>query len=477
VVHDANEREMKATHLVQGARVLVVDDDESFRELAADLLRTAGYHVTTAPDGIAGLAAIDRASASGARFDAVILDLYMPGLSGLEVVERVRQIGGDVPILMLSGMGTVDLAVEAMHLGADDFVLKPLGAGTLVERVALILARRPRAPVTSGSAIGALLGESPAMRELREAVRAVATTENPVFVTGEPGTGLEDVAQSVHDQSSRSGRPFITVACGLASERELDATLCGRPRGRPGALEQAHGGTIVLADVDALTAESQRRLALLLQTRAVTRVGGARPRLFDVRVVATSHRDLAEDTAAGLFRADLREMLAPLSLVVPPVRCRSGDIPALVVDALARVTLTAATDYRQLPPCSPAAMKLLREYQWPGNVAELRAAMLSAVVRSNGGQIQVQHLPAAIRSASPRLRERQPGDVEPARYHRGTSDPSERAAIVSALAAARGSRFRAAALLGMGRTTLWRKLKEYGLVDVSPPTDPNRRLP
>ncbi|HEY4319640.1 MAG TPA: sigma-54 dependent transcriptional regulator [Gemmatimonadales bacterium] len=453
---------MRAPPLLHGTRVLIIDDDDLFRGIVAELLRGAGYAVAEAEDGESGLNAIDASRAAASPFDLMIIDLYMPGMDGLQVVEAVRRRGEGVPILMLSGMGTVDRAVAALHLGADDFAMKPLEPDALAQRVAALLALRPRPAASSTLTTTPLTGDAPAMRELLAAIRAVAGTESPVLLSGEPGTEAEAVARVVHELSGRAAGPCTVLSCSAIGERELERALSGQTRGRPGSFERSDGGTLFLRDVDALTPELQQTLVHLLQTGEVTRVGGTRGRPFDVRIVASTHHDLCGRVASGAFRADLLGLLSVLALTLPPLRRRASDIPALLAVALASVPLHA-TSHRGPRSCSPAAMKLLREYQWPGNVAELRAAVIGALIQAEGRQIQVQHLPTVIRSAGG-VHEPIVAGVEPARYRRGDPNPSERAAIVSAMAAAGGIRSRAADLLGMGRTTLWRKLKEYGLV-------------
>ena len=284
------------------ARILVVDDDRSFRLSTAELLRQDGHAVTVAASGAEAAAALD-----GERFDLMLLDVRMPGIDGVRLVEVLRTRGQRVPILMISGYATVAMAVESLHLGADDFLTKPVDPELLSARVRELLARRPLA---HGPAPGGLVGAASGLSEVVEAVRRVAPSEATVLVTGETGTGKELVARAVHDLSPRAGRPFVPVNCAALAEGLLESELFGHVKGaftgaaadKEGLFAAAHGGTLLLDEVGDMSLRLQQRLLRVLQEREVVPVGATRSRPVDVRVVAATHRDLGAEAAAGRFR-------------------------------------------------------------------------------------------------------------------------------------------------------------------------------
>jgi DNA-binding NtrC family response regulator len=437
-------------------RILVVDDDRVFRLSTAALLRADGHDVHTAAGGQEAVEAL-RAS----RFDLVLLDVKMPGTDGIGVVEALRLWGDSIPILMISGFGTVDDAVRALHVGADDFLTKPVEPDLLSERVGELLERRPSAARLDPAGQEGMVGRAPAMVELRDALRQVAPTDTTVLITGETGTGKELAAAAVHKLSARRAGPFLAVDCGALADGLLESELFGHVKGaftgavkdKAGLFEAAAGGTIFLDEIGGVSFALQQRLLRVLQEREVTRVGAVRPTRVDVRVIAATNRDLRSEVQAGRFREDLFYRLNVFPLTLPPLRERAGDIPLLVEHALNRLgrPATARTS------CSPFAMRLLRAHPWPGNVRELFAAVESAIIRAGDRRIEAQHLPPELRVAVD-----QRGDSH--RYHAGAVDAhGERAAIAAALEQTGGGLAQAASLLGMGRTTLWRKLKAYGI--------------
>jgi len=442
-------------------RVLVVDDDRTFRLSTAELLKQDGHDVDVAADASE---AVDRLSA--ASFDLVLLDMRMPGMDGLTAVEVLRTRGLRAPILMISGFGTIDTAVESLHRGADHFLAKPVDPDVLSAKVAELLERRPAEERVREGALGAMVGHARVMREVFAAVRSVAPTDATVLITGETGTGKELLARAVHDLSARASGPFVPVNCAALAEGVLESELFGHVRGaftgavadRKGLFAAAAGGTIFLDEVGDVSLALQQRLLRVIQEREVVPVGAVRPEKVDVRVVAATHRDLEGEIHLGRFREDLFYRLNVFRVDVPPLRERAADIPLLVEAALAR--LRGRSSSAQAPAAfSPLAMRLMRSHAWPGNVRELFSVVESAVIRAGGGpRIEAQHLPAPIRD--PEGRGASPGMED--RYKAGDPE-SEREAIVAALAEAGGSRSRAADLLGMSRTTLWRRMKEFGL--------------
>ena len=452
------------------ARLLVVDDDRAFRLSTAALLRADGYSVDTVEDGASAVSALRSADQGGAPFDLVLLDLRMPGTDGLGVVESLRVWGERVPILMISGVGTVDSAVRALHLGADDFLTKPVEPEVLSARVADLLERRPNSESEHARNRGGILGRSPSMHPFFAALRRVAPTETTVLIVGETGTGKELAARAVHDLSPRRAGPFIAVNCAALGEGVLESELFGHVRGaftgamrdRAGLFEAASGGTIFLDEVGEVSVSLQQRLLRVVQEREVTRVGASHPRKLDVRVVAATNRDLHALVSEGRFREDLLYRLAVFPLILPPLRERRTDIPVLALHALD--VLRARGAGRDALACSPFAIRLLRDYAWPGNVRQLFGVLEAAAIHADFGRIEVQHLPEEIRAGA---RNSASGALSEARYRVADDGAEERMVIMSALAETNGALAKTANLLGMSRTTLWRKLKQHGLSAVS----------
>jgi transcriptional regulator with GAF, ATPase, and Fis domain len=309
-----------------------------------------------------------------------------------------------------------------------------------------------------------MVGRSPKMREALAAITRVAAGDTTVLITGETGTGKELAARAVHDLSPRKRASFIAVNCGALAEGVLESELFGHVRGaftgavrdRVGVFEAAEGGTIFLDEIGEMSVALQQRLLRVLQEREVTRVGASRPVKVNVRVVAATNRDLAAFVEQGRFREDLYYRLAVFPIALPPLRDRRADIPLLVEHALN--ILRARRDGTERLACSPLAMRLLRAYDWPGNVRHLFGVLERAAVEADYERIEAQHLPSELRPASHGVSE-----LREQRYRGTAPADEERAAIVSALEQTGGALAQSAELLGMSRTTLWRKLKLYGL--------------
>ncbi|MDH5590278.1 MAG: sigma-54 dependent transcriptional regulator [Gemmatimonadota bacterium] len=440
-------------------RILVVDDDRTFRLSTATLLAQDGHAVETAVDAADAVRILDAQA-----FDLVLIDMRMPGLDGVTAVELLRKRGVHCPILMISGYGTIDTAVESLHRGADHFLSKPVDPDVLSAKVADLLEDRPGSDAVRQGSLGGMVGHAPIMQAVFASVRQVADSEATVLITGETGTGKELLARAVHDLSPRRMGPFVPVNCAALAEGVLESELFGHVRGaftgavasRQGLFAAAQGGTIFLDEVGDMSLSLQQRLLRVLQEKEVTPVGAVRPQTVDVRIVAATHRDLRQEMELGRFREDLYYRLNVFQVHLPPLRQRPSDVPLLVEAALAR--LRSREDADRAYAFSPLALKMMRGYAWPGNVRELFAVVESSVIRSGGMRVQAQHLPAAIREAAPSPIP----DAEPTRYRTDGPD-AERATIVAALEDADGSRVRAAEILGMSRTTLWRRMKHFGL--------------
>ncbi|MDX1673283.1 MAG: sigma-54 dependent transcriptional regulator [Longimicrobiales bacterium] len=442
------------TETLQG-RILVVDDDRAFRLSTAELLRQDGHTVALAEDASAAAEALE-----GGRFDLVLLDLRMPGLDGLSLLEVLRKRGEGVPILMVTGFGSIETAVQSLHTGADDFLTKPVDPDILSARVGELLERRPG---EVEERVPGMIGRAPSMREVFDGIRRVAPTDSTVLVTGETGTGKELVARAVHELSRRADRPFIPVNCAALAEGVLESELFGHVKGaftgavkdRKGLFAAADGGTILLDEVGDMSLRLQQRLLRVLQEKEVTPVGAVRATPVDARVIAATNRELRAEADAGRFREDLFYRLNVFQIRLPPLRARQGDIPLLIEAALDRVAARLPDGAR--PTVSPFAVRLLRSYGWPGNVRELMSVVESSVIRAEGGRVEAQHLPREIRDDD------RDTDHGGGRYQCELSPAEEEAAIRAALDETGGKKTRAAEMLGMSRTTLWRKMKEYGI--------------
>jgi DNA-binding NtrC family response regulator len=446
-------------------RILVVDDDRAFRISTSTLLEEEGYVVVEAPDATDAVETL-----KGGGFDLILLDLRMPGVDGIQLVEVLRRWGEGTPILMISGFGTVETAVKALHMGADDFLTKPVEPDVLTGKVADLLERRPSLREGRQAAHGGLVGRAPAMEALFQAIAEVAPSDTTILIQGDTGTGKELVAREIHRASGRGNGPFVAVNCASLADSLLESELFGHVKGaftgairdKPGLFQAAHGGTLLLDEIGDVSQALQHRLLRVLQEREVIPVGDVRPQKVDVRVLAATHRDLREETRAGRFREDLFYRLNVFRLEVPPLRARRSDIPLLVEQFLSdRLGEEKAPGGSSV---SPLAMRLLQSHPWPGNVRELFSVLESALIRSRErGRIEAQHLPDEIREGDREGVAEE--DVGSGRYAPPDSPGTERETILAALEEAGGVRTRAARLLGMGRTTLWRKMREYG-VDV-----------
>lgn len=390
--------------------VLVVDDKEMMRDSVAATLRRAGMEVLTASDGNAALEMITLR-----RPDAVITDQKMPGMGGIELLEQIRRIDEDLAVIVMTAFGSIETAVKAMRLGAFDYLTKPfegdelvittkraIDHGKLLKDNALLRAATPEAsqptPALCSSAsppsrrgVDRLVGSSQAMARLRADVAAVAASQGTVLICGESGVGKEVVARAVHESSGRAGAAFLAVNCAALSESLLESELFGHERGaftgaekmRKGRFELADSGTLLLDEVSEVPAQIQAKLLRVLQERAFERVGSSITIGVDVRVVATSNRDLQKSIDAGEFRQDLFFRLNVLPIHVPPLRDRRDDIPELASHFVAEI---CRREGRPLVTVEPAAMSLLQEYHWPGNVRELQNICERAVVLSTSGR-------------------------------------------------------------------------------------------
>lgn len=451
------------------ARILIIDDDRAFRVGTRALLTDEGFEVDAAGGGDEGLARLRET-----QYQLVLLDLKMEGRSGLSVLEELRRAGNPVPVIMLTGYATVDSAVQALKLGADDYLTKPCDNDLLRSKIRTVLATRP-----SAASVGSdrMVASGPEMREVLQAIARVAPTNSTVLLRGATGTGKELAARAIHEASPRGGRTFVAVNCSALAEGMLESELFGHAKGaftgavaeRKGLFEAADGGTIFLDEIGDVSPAMQAKLLRVLQEREVTRVGTVRPIPVDVRVIAATHHDLEEQVEEGRFRADLYFRLKVFQIRLPDLRERTGDIPALVSGAIGAWNERNSDPERRIAGASQETLDLLEAYDWPGNVRELMAAIEHACIVCDGSRILPCHLPPEIleREANPAEQGPEAEDSGEASKRYQAPDPAaEREAIRQALQDADGNRTRAAAALGMGRTTLWQKLKAYGINDI-----------
>ena len=467
-----------------GARILVADDEPAMRWLLDRLLRQAGHAVTVVEDGQAALGA-----AAAEPVDLAFLDIRMPGLDGLEVLSRLRAQNPETAVIVMTAHGSVRAAVEAMQRGAYDYLAKPFDNDEvllLVERAlsAKALAREVvelRTGIQEVWEFGALVGKSPRMQEVYKTIGRIAGTDVTVLLQGESGTGKEVVARAIHHYSRRAGKPFVAVSCAAIPPTLLEAELFGHERGaftdahqrRLGRFELAHGGTLYLDEVGDMGPELQPKLLRVLQEREFERIGGGEPIRVDVRVVAATNRDLETLIREGRFREDLYYRLNVVSLTLPPLRERREDVPFLVDHFLAKYA--GELGERAL---SADALDRLLGYPWPGNVRELENVIQHAMVMAGGGVILPEHLPIAAGSGAPRAREgtlealihqkleecvRGLGARESANLYELVLGLVERPLLMAVLRETGGNQLRAAALLGINRNTLRKKLRALGL--------------
>lgn len=447
-------------------KIVIIDDERNTREGLRDAL-CDDYDVTLCEDGLKGLAYLKEHSA-----DIVLTDLRMPGLDGMAFTREVSKWENPPLIIMLTAYGSVPTAVEALKVGAYDYISKPVDLDNLemvLKRGLEQLSKRRGTSATVPEETG-IVGTSPGMNGVLEQVRQVASARTTVLVTGESGTGKELVAQAIHKLSSRSGKPFVAVHCASLSDNLLEAELFGHERGAftgatsrvAGRFELADGGTLFLDEIGEINMATQVKLLRVLETQTFERVGGTETLKVDVRVVAATNRDLKAMSEAGTFREDLYYRLNVINIRIPPLRERREDIPLIMDYYLRKCARENGKDIKQF---SPDAVNMLVAYDWPGNVRELRNTVERMVVFGQGATLTMTDVPEDVRKA---LFE-QFSHEEPASPSDASQVPvldikeNEKALIIKALEECGGNRSQAAIKLKISRRTLHRKLNEYGI--------------
>jgi DNA-binding NtrC family response regulator len=383
-----------------GLRILFADDESHLRDLMQMELPRLGHEVTVCPDGASALRALEKGS-----YDAALLDLRMPGMTGIEVLGKIRQLNPDTQVIILTGHATVDTAVQALRLGAFDYLTKPCKWAELEVILNRVAERRDlankataletRLKAAEGTPI--LIGETPAMQSVRRLIETIAPTDASVMILGETGTGKELIARNLHDKSRRAGQAFIPVNCGALPENLVESELFGHRKGaftgadtnRKGLFEVANGGTLFLDEVGELDKSVQVKLLRFLESGEIRRVGENDPFRVDVRVLCATNRDLRGMIATDQFREDLFFRINTFEIPLPPLRDRKADIPLLARHMLTRFSRRAGAE----PALSDAAIAALVAHDWPGNIRELANAIERATILSGGGLILPEHLP------------------------------------------------------------------------------------
>jgi DNA-binding NtrC family response regulator len=439
-----------------GPLVYVVDDDMSAREGVARLIRSAGLSAKTFASGEEFLAA-PRPKHPG----CVVLDVNLPGLSGLDLQEELGKSGSPVPIVFLTGHGDIPMTVRALKAGAANFLTKPFDEEDLLNAIRQSIAYGLEDDIPAAENIGKMVGESHGLHAVLRAIQVVAPTDSTVLIQGETGTGKELVAHAIHDLSRRSKRPFVQVNCASIPATLLESELFGHEKGaftgafaqKIGRFETAHEGTLFLDEIGEIPLELQPKLLRALQEHELERLGGNRTIHVDVRIVAATNRNLRQMVEEGKFRSDLYYRLNVFPMTVPPLRQRREDIPLLIRFFTQRYARLLNRAIEQIPS---ATVEALTAYDWPGNIRELQNVIERSVILSNGPELQVA-MPESSGKPVPVL-----ADSSLA----GVSEEAERTRILQALKEANGQvggSDGAAARLGLKRTTLQSRMRKYNI--------------
>ncbi len=444
-------------------RILAVDDDASFLEHLKGLLHTQHYlvDITTDPQQVLPLL-------SHNPYHCVLLDVKMPGQDGITVLENIKQQYPHIPVVMISGQSTLSIAVDAIKLGAFDFIEK----GGDMDRLLITLKNaidRYNWLQERNTLLQELIeqfqmvGQSPAMKKIFHQIETVAPTDAKVLITGETGTGKELVARAIHLRSPRATRPYIKVNCAAIPETLIETTFFGHRKGsftgalrdQPGKFEEADGGTIFLDEIGELPLTAQAKLLTVLQEGEIEKIGEHYPLKVDVRVIAATNKNLTEMVANGKFRADLFHRLNIIHIHLPPLRERLEDIPILTEYFLKQ--LSEAYN-KSIQGVAPAALQLMMQYHWPGNIRMLRHVLEKAVIFTRGPILTAEEIALALESFDS-MDTQLPAVKDLASY----LESMEKQYLRHALIISGGNKIKAAQLLGIDRATLWRKLKKYGL--------------
>lgn len=446
-------------------RLLLVEDEINMVRTLTKILRRRRYEVVSAPNGAEALARLGEGV-----FDVVITDLTMPAMDGIELLRAMRERGLTTSALVLTGHGTIQSAVEAMKLGALDYLIKPCHPDELLLKVAHAMEVRDlrrevsalRSEAATRGRYGDIVGKSRAMQEVYAVIAAVSQNKSNVLLYGENGTGKELVARAIHAKSPSADKPFMAINCGALAETLLESQLFGHRKGsftgavedHDGVFQAASGGTLFLDEISEIPLPLQVKFLRAIQEKEVTPLGSTRPVKVDVRIIAATNRDLEDAIRRGRFRPDLFYRLNVVPIYLPPLRERRDDIPALVGHFIGEFSKVYAVAPKRV---TPQALERIQEYDWPGNIRELQNAIERAFALSTDPEVTVENLPAAVLNGAGRP---EPGEP-PADVLR--LDDLERRSIAAALRRTSGNKNQAARLLGIDRQRLYRKIQKYAL--------------
>src|SRR5213594_1734391 len=448
--------------------LLIVDDERAIREACREVAQSLGYNASVADSAEHAYRMLDMQN-----IDAVLLDLKLPGTGGLQALHQIRERRPDAVVVVVTGYGTVQSAVQAMKNGAYDYVTKPFSMEELrllLDRVSSHLKlksenRMLREKIKSKHGFGSIVGRAPEMEKLYRIIAKAAHSSHPVLILGESGTGKELVARSIHFSGPYRDKPFIPVDCGSLVPTLIESELFGYVKGaftgavqsRDGLLAIAEGGTVFLDEVGELPVDLQAKLLRAIQEREIRPVGSTRRIAINVRILAATNRDLEQAVAQGTFRRDLYFRLNVLTLRIPSLRERRQDIPLLANYFLEHMARVSNVEWS----LSDDALKLMMAYHWPGNVRELENCLERACAFTTGPMIQVADLPSSIHSAPGTM----PIGIEGTTTKILPMVELEKQTILNTITQLNGDKLLAARLLGIGKTTLYRKLKEYSSQD------------
>ena len=452
--------------------LLLVDDDDDFRSALAQRFTRRGYQVQDAPDGVAALAEVERRQCA-----AAVIDLMMPKMSGLELLEKLKAADPECEVIMLTGSATVETAVKAMKLGAYDYLTKPCVMAELDALVDKAVERRQlakenlrlKAILQQRQPQSEMIGESPALKDVWRLIERAGPTDKAILIQGESGTGKELVARALHRRSTRADQPLVTINCAALSETLLESELFGHEKGaftgavatKPGFFEIADGGTLFIDEIGEMPGSLQAKLLRVLEDGSMRRVGSIKERRVDVRLIAATNRNMADEVKAGRFREDLYYRINVLSLELPPLRERKEDVPLLTKHFL-------GPDWA----IEPQALQAIERYDWPGNIRQLINVVDRAKILADDHEVLLEDLPhevvagVAEKSSAP-----SPAVVDLSNLQTDDLSALQRAHVVEVLNRERGNKARAARALGVNRRSLYRMLEKYGLhtTDASKP--------
>ncbi|HTR23567.1 MAG TPA: sigma-54 dependent transcriptional regulator [Terriglobales bacterium] len=441
--------------------LLILDEDRATREASRDVARSMGFSALVADSAEQAYRVME-----GQGIDAVLLDLKLPGTGGLEALRAIKGQRPDTVVVVVTGFGTVESAVQAMRAGAYDFVTKPFGTEELRRLLAGVAehlrtkmeSRVRREQIRSRQGFGSIVGHSPEMEKLYRIIAKAGQSTHPVLILGESGTGKEMVAKAIHQAGPLRSKPFIPVDCGSLVPTLIESELFGHVRGaftgatgpKDGLLAIAEGGTVFLDEIGDLPIDLQAKLLRAIQEKEIRPVGSVKQIPINVRILGATNRDLEQAVNEGTFRRDLFFRLNVLTLRIPALRERREDIPLLIAHILERIGRDSGLE----KTISDDALKLLLSYDWPGNVRELENSLERACALSSNREIQMRDLPTHLSGAPVTLVARPGNGIVPIAE-------LEKRTILNALAQVNGDKMTAARMLGIGKTTLYRKLKEY----------------